>query len=481
MKCLYALFVAGCAMPWLSSCASYQPQPLSASQNAQAIEARSLTDPRLHAFIDAARGEESSAETASSTAHVPTWDLATLTLAALYYHPNLDIARARWDQARAGIATAHQIPNPSLSFEDLSYGSPTHSPAEWTVAPVINFLIETAGKRRLRTRVAEALAETARSDLATTAWQVRGGVRDALLGLWAAHARVALLQQRLDLQDQLATLLEHRLAAGASSALDVARERTHRNQARLAVQDAERAREVARTELASTLGIPRTALDGVDFIFDALERPETINPDITDAELRRRALTSRSDVQSLLARYAAADSALALEVARQYPDLTLSPGYSFDSAQNRYLLLPALDLPIFNHNQGPIAESLARREEAAASFTAFQLEVVNAVDGAAADYQTATRAVATADALLQNERDHERRTLHSFQAGTIDRPTLLTAQLERLSAEQSSFDALVRQRQALGAVEDALQHPFFGPALPAISETNPRVASRAGS
>jgi cobalt-zinc-cadmium efflux system outer membrane protein len=78
--------------------------------------------------------------------------------------------------------------------------------------------------------------------------------------------------------------------------------------------------------------------------------------------------------------------------------------------------------------------------------------------------------------LLASEEDRERRMLRSFQAGEVDRPTLLPAQIERIAAEQSRFDALVQQRQALGALEDALQHSFFGPALPVSPEENERVA-----
>jgi hypothetical protein len=37
------------------------------------------------------------------------------------------------------------------------------------------------------------------------------------------------------------------------------------------------------------------------------------------------------------------------------------------------------------------------------------------------------------------------------------------------------LDALIQQRQALGTVEDALQHPFYGPTMPASSDTNPRL------
>jgi outer membrane protein, heavy metal efflux system len=468
---------AACFGLVLTACASYKPAPISAATSAEAIRARSLTDVRLRTFIAAARASDSRLEISDSAVTDEHWDLTTLTLAALYYHPNLDLARARFAEARAGVTTAAQTPNPSLSFEELSYRPGVSGSPAWTVAPVINFLVETFGKRQHRTKEAQALEEAAHADLTTVSWQVRGGVRDALLSLWAAQHRLALVRQRLDLQEQLVRLLEHRLAVGAASALDVARERANRNQISLASRDAERQGTIARTHLAEAIGITLAALEGVDLSFARFDQPEQPGIDVGTGELRQTALVSRSDVQALLAQYAAAESALALQIANQYPNITLSPGYGYDAGQHKYMLLPAMDLPIFNQNQGPIAAALARREAAAALFTALQTEVIDTVDGATAQYQAATRALATADELLADEQDREGRTSRWFEAGEADRPTLLTAQLERIAAEQSRFDALLQQRQALGAIEDALQHPFYGPTMPASPDTNPRVAS----
>jgi outer membrane protein, heavy metal efflux system len=469
--------IATCFGLALMACASYKPEPISPARNAEAIQARSLADPRLQTFIAAARasGGEPDAETSPSADHE--WDLTKLTLAALYYHPNLDLARAQFAEARAGVRTAKQIPNPSLSFEELSYRPSVPGSSAWTIAPVINFLVETFGKRGHRTREAQALTEAAHADLMTVSWQVRGGVRDALMNLWAAQHRIALVQQRLDLQEQLVRLLEHRFTLGAVSALDVARERTNRNQISLAVRDAERQGVIARTQLAEAIGIPLAALEGIDLSFAAFDQPEQPGADASTGELRRTALVNRSDVEALLAQYAAAESALALQIANQYPNITLSPGYGYDAGQHKYMLLPAMDLPVFNQNQGPIAEALAGRDAAAARFTGLQTQVIDAVDGATAEYQAAIRALASSDALLADEQDRERRTSRWFQAGEADRPTLLTAQLERLAAEQARFDVLVQHRRALGAVEDALQHPFYGPTMPASSDTNPRVSS----
>ena len=469
-----------------TGCAVYRPAPLSAAQNAQTIQARSLNDPRLRTFVAAARAGEPShpdgsvdggADDSAAVDAVGNWDLATLTLAALYFHPDLDLARADVAEARAGIRTARQVPNPSLSFEDLSYTPGAPPGTAWTIAPVVNFMIETFGKREKRTAEATALVQAARGELRSASWRVRAGVRDALIDLWAAQRRLDLLQARLDAEGQLVTFLERGLAAGETSGLELARERSDSNRINLAARDAERAAVAARSQLAAAIGIPLQALDGVRLSFDAFEKPAQPESAVADSDLRQAALTQRSDVQSLLADYSAAEAALALEVANQYPNLTLSPGYEWDAGRHRYMLLPAVDLPLFNQNQGPIAQARARREQAAARFTALQTQIIDTLDGAAALYRAANQTLATADSLLNGEQDRERQTLRMFKAGEIDRATLLSTQLERIAAEESKLDVTVQQRQALAAVEDALQHPFFGSPWPADAESNPRTAA----
>jgi cobalt-zinc-cadmium efflux system outer membrane protein len=457
----------------LSGCASYHPAPISAAQNAQAIQARSLDDARLREFIAATRTAG-----AAPDAGEPEWDLATLTLAALYYHPTLDLARADVDEARAGVLTARQFPNPSLSFEDLAFTPGAAAGAAWTIAPVINFLIETSAKRAKRTAQANAQLQAARAELAGAAWQVRGGVRDALIDIWAAGRRLELLRSRLAIQEQLAALLNSRYDAGEDPGLELARERTNANQLRLTVEEADAQSTAARIRLAAAIGIPLRALDGIHLSYRAIDAAGPDDAVVGGDALWQEALINRSDVQELLAEYAAAESALALEIANQYPNLTLSPGYAWDQGQHRYLLMPAGDLPIFNRNQGEIARALARREQAAARFTSLQTQIINAIDGVTARYSAANRTLAAADALLRDERDRESQAARFFKEGETEHASVLSVQLERISAEQSRLDAFVQHQEALAALEDALQHAFFGPAIPGGAETNPRLAIR---
>src|ERR1700719_2226057 len=93
----------------------------------------------------------------------------------------------RWKAAaRAAVTTARQIPNPTVNLSTL-YNLNVAQPTPWTVGGVVNFVVETFGKRGKRTEQARALADGARWDLATASWQVRGRVRTALIGVWAGE------------------------------------------------------------------------------------------------------------------------------------------------------------------------------------------------------------------------------------------------------------------------------------------------------
>lgn len=453
----------------LAGCVAYRPAPISASANAAALEARSLHDPRLNAFIRASLG---------LNAGPVAWNVGTLTLAGLYFQPDIAIARSKLAVARAAIETARQRPNPTLVLTPL-YNLNIPTPTPWTVGGIVNFVIETAGKREARTERAIALAEAARWDLATAGWQVRTRVRTALLALWASERRLALARDRLALQSQLVRLLAERLVEGQGTTLDLARERVNRSQSELAIEEQKRATADARVQLASAISVPARALDGVSL---ALAGFDMAPPPIAQAALRTRALAYRSDVRASLAEYQAAEAALRLQVANQYPNLTIGPEYNWGAIQeaeasNQVGLPLGVELPVFHHNQGPIAEAVARRRQAAANLNAVQARVIGQVDAASADYAAAERTVATAGALAREAARRLERVKASFRAGAVDRPALVLAEIERTSAETALINAKLTRAKAAGDLEDALQQPLFDPLVwPLASPRDPSAA-----
>ncbi|MGB7246579.1 MAG: TolC family protein, partial [Methylovirgula sp.] len=262
MSCTRAfLFVAWAGM-LVSGCVNYQPEPISAAANARALDSRSLGDPRLRQFVALAMHPNGDPQPVK-------WDLTALTLAALYYHPDLALAHAKLAAARAAVITAAEHPNPVLNFtnivgQGLVPGAIPIGAAPLTIGPVVDFVLETFGKREARTAEAQHLADTARYDLATAAWQVRGRVRAALLAVWAAERRLALTRQQLTSEEQLVELLQHRFTNGEASSLDLQRERINREEIELSVHELEQTGAEARVQLATAIGVPVEALDGAE-------------------------------------------------------------------------------------------------------------------------------------------------------------------------------------------------------------------------
>jgi outer membrane protein TolC len=187
---------------------------------------------------------------------------------------------------------------------------------------------------------------------------------------------------------------------------------------------------------------------------------------LTRLEVRRQALFNRADVRGALADYAASQSALQLEIANQYPDLHLGPGYAYNSGNagdNEWQLGVTLDLPLLNHNQGPVAEAEAKRAVAAAHFLSVQAGAVSEIDGALAGYDAALKESATARAMSQDLHRQLDSVRVQAKMGEVDALALVDAESAYCTGAQSRLDALIKAQQALGALEDAMQSPLTLP------------------
>jgi outer membrane protein TolC len=200
-----------------------------------------------------------------------------------------------------------------------------------------------------------------------------------------------------------------------------------------------------------------SALDGVELLFDFSERPVD---GLTSTDARHIALRGRSDILGGLSDYAATEAELRLQIAKQFPDVHLNPGYQFDQGDNKWTLGITFELPVLNQNQGPIAESKARREEAAARFTELQAKVIGDIDRAVAAYRVAREQLATSDSLLAAERQQQQSVEAQLKAGAADQLDRLNAQLELGVATLAQLDGQAKLQQSLGALEDALQRPM---------------------
>src|SRR5712664_3933927 len=193
---------------WLAGCARFEPRPISAADSAAELEGRTLEDAALKAFLEKGLKRELSEWPATK------WDFEMLTLAALYYHPSLEVARAQWAVAQGGEKTAGQRPNPTLTVTP-TYNFTTFVPSPWDPVGFIDIPIETAGKRKYRRAQAANLSQAARLNIAVTAWQVRSAVRSSLLDFAAAGRREAALEKQVLVQQEILQRQQQQAELGA--------------------------------------------------------------------------------------------------------------------------------------------------------------------------------------------------------------------------------------------------------------------------
>ncbi len=459
------------ALLWISAlalagCARYEARPLSPARTAADFDARTLDDPNLKAFLRANLKDEAYQALAQG------WDFDALTLVALYYHPSLDVARAQWAVAQAGVKTAGQYPNPSLDIAPQYTTNAAAGESPWVAGVTFGPLLETAGKRGFRIDQAKQMSESARLHLAAQAWQVRSALRTSLVEESAARSRASLLARAVATQQQIVKLLEDRLAAGAIAAPEVATARVTLIRTQADLVDAQRQAVESRTRVAEALGLPLQALAGRTLVFNlsAVDEGRTLE----SAEVRGRALRRRADILALLAEYAAGQAALQLEIAKQYPDIRLGPGYEYDQGAHKWGLGVGVDLPLLNRNEGPIAEAEAKRGEVAARFLELQTRVAAEIDRALAVRAAVRDQLRQIEALLDTQRRQARSVEETVQAGGADQYDLRSAEYEVQLTELTRIDTLIKAQQALGQLEDAVQMPFD--ALDAV-ERSPRPAA----
>jgi outer membrane protein TolC len=439
-----------------AGCVRYVPRPLDAAATAAELQARNLGAPDLRHYLEA-----NGITAAAGSWPLPAWDLDELTLAAFYFHPDLDVARAQWSIARAGVVKAAARPNPTLSLGAERAGNGGSAISPWTLGFSFDLPIETAGKRGLRVERASAIAESGRLQIASVAWQVRSRLRSRLVDFFASARSQELLVDQHRLQSEIVTMLEKRLAVGEVSLLDANQARIARAQTDLLLRDSLRRGAEARAAVAQAIGVPLTALDDVALVLDFVDHLPDAGA-LAATDLRTPALTGRADLLALLADHGAAEAALQLEVARQYPDVRVGPGFTWDQGVKKWALGLSATLPLFDRNRGPIAEAEARRSEVAARVEALQAKVSGDLERALAGYREAVGRLDTASELLVLAERQSGETRRRLAAGETDRLDLRTRELEATTISLSRLDAWIGVQQAVGALEDALERPLTG-------------------
>jgi outer membrane protein TolC len=438
-----ALLAAGCALQ------SYQPQPLDPARSQAALAAIDPADPVLRDAL-ARHGIE------VAQWPLPQWNLAALTALANEVRADLALVRAERASVDAARQSAQATPNPVFDFTTEHHSAPSVNGSPWTFGLALELPLTGTSRRKARLARADANSGEAQWQLALRAWQVRGEVRDAYVRWHFAQLAAAVLDSELALRRRETALLDKRLAVGAVGGIEPARARQREADTSRQRAAAVHAVQRARDELAQAVGLAPQTLGGMKLAALPADVPSIERTEL----LQRTALHDRLDVRAALARYAASEAELQLEIARQIPELSIKPGYAWDQGDNRWSLGLSALLPLLDRNSGPIAEARAQREAQAARFLALQARAIAELHAAQQRAAAARADLVATRAQEAQEAEIAARVERRLASGDADRLEQIGALIAGATAQRRVVEAQAAQWQALGSLEDAVQRPL---------------------
>ncbi|MBS0378480.1 MAG: TolC family protein [Proteobacteria bacterium] len=398
------------------------------------------------------------------------WDRAQWLTAALALNPQLAQERAEVDAVAAGERTAAQTPNPNMELFAEYLKTAAQSPA-WLYGVSLEFLLRRPGERARVRRQAALETALAQSALSDSIWEVRSGLRQALLEQVSTREEEQLLEQLRGERQQLLDADTARLKAG-----DVARAQVLTDQVELArvAQRLEqaRAREAdARAHLAAEVGVPVGALQGAGVRWEEWSRIDALAIEAPE-RYRHEALIGRSQIVSALREYDLAELHLQGEIAQRWPQLRIQPAYAWggegvredalDAIASESALGVSFEVPVFNQHQGQIAEALGRRTAAGAHLKAVQAAVYAQIDRAQLAWPTARSSWQQMRQLADLADEQRRAEERALRAGASDRGALLAADIAATEARLALLESAFAAQQAFGALEDAFRRPLDG-------------------
>ncbi|HUI60337.1 MAG TPA: TolC family protein [Steroidobacteraceae bacterium] len=451
------------------ACTHYQPAPLQPRSSAAEFAARRLTEPRLRdrvgVWLPAAAAEWPPQQ----------WDRAQLLAVALVQNTQLAVARAQVQESLAQELTAREIPNPDLTLQS-EYAR--HDSYAWLYGVSLSWLLRSPGRRHLEIEIARLDTGNTRLQLMDDTWAVRRELAAALSSWEEARRSLALLEQLAQLQQRLVEIEKQRVAAGEDAPSELL---VHER----AVIEIEQQQAQARTSAASAqaavaraIGLPPEALDDIRFSWPDWGAPPPLE-ESQWPQTREQALLSRADLAICIQQYALAEARFHLAVARQYPQLELSPGYYYDHGIAKFPFDVGFTLPV-NGNRGEIASARAAREVAGQRMLDVQAGIYGEIATAERTETLARGGAEAAARQLAAAHRQEQQAQLSQRLGESLLQEHIAARIIALRAELEVVQMKAQLQSARNALEDVVRAPLSGPEL-GLAKPLAAVAAGSGS
>lgn len=403
---------------------------------------------------------------AQSDLPIKKWSLDTLTLSAIYHHKAIDVAKAQWNLAVLDVKTAGLKPGISIGGNLARSNQKNGDIRPWAYGLALNIPIITNNKQDIKIEKAQYNVEMAQLNIAQTAWGLRIKLSHDLLALNEALASVRTLEKLVATHQKLVAQYEKLMRHGFASSVQVSKAKLDLQKHNIQLAQAKTTIKPLLTQIAIDAGVPYQSFSISDL---TLENNDKLlnNNEIKLKKYQQAMLMNRLDIRQSLVQYAMAESDIKLEVAKQTPDITLSPGVIFEFGDTVWSLGIDTLLSSLKRNQHLIARAEQLRAVEAANFEALQAQRIGELITAYAEYEKQKTQHQLQVNNVSAEKVYFAKLKKQFDAGLIDRLALIQAQLNVDTSEMQRSKAKYAMMTAMQNLENLLQipadvaHPWF--------------------
>lgn len=282
-------------------------------------------------------------------------------------------ARQRLAIAEGRLRQARLRPNPTL---DSEYGSPRFlgGEAESDLSVGVSQVFETGGKRSKRINVAELELSQTRAEVLRLERQLAAEIRQSYTNAIAAARQLDILEKLIAADEELVCATEARLKEGDVAPLDTNLVRVEND--RLKVQ-AIAAKSELETQLLNLRNLTGTDVSEPIRLAPQADKPPRLDLGLT--ELTDIAFRERVDLQAARIGEQLGGARIDLARAQSVPNVAASVRYSrtkqifdfppavggnFLKRDSSLTFGVSVDIPVFNRNQGEIAQASGERLQA---------------------------------------------------------------------------------------------------------------------
>jgi cobalt-zinc-cadmium efflux system outer membrane protein len=393
---------------------------------------------------------------------------------ALTLERSPQLAAFSWDirAAEARILQAKLIPNPEISWdgEDFTRAGVQSATESMQNTLVLSQLIELGGKRRSRVSEAQFDRRSAEWDYQVKRLEVLKSTTLAFIDVLSGQRKVRLAEESVQLTESGVPVTQKRVEAGKASSVELIRANTEVATARIELTEARHDLEAARVNLAALWGAKKATFSSVVGDLEQL-RP------IPSLESLKTKLQANPELAKWTTERQKREATLSSARAEAHPDLTVNAGPRLLGASHADMSLVAgfsIPLPLWNRNQGKIAE-------AEANLAKTSDEQATAEAGAHAElneaYQTLQRAAEEVrilrDTVLPGAKSAIDQITEGYATGRFSQLEVLDAQKSYIESRTQYVRALSDFQKAAAQIDALTAGPAELPSNGSVSTTYP--------